>query len=95
MDKLLRQRAVELYDRFTHDGMERRAFMTEMTRIAGGAAAASALIGSIAAAPAAAAIVNELDRRIRASMQRLLGGSYAAYVAEPRAQRTVDRPGGP
>ena len=28
-----RQRAIDLYDRFTHDGMERRAFMTEMVRI--------------------------------------------------------------
>ena len=46
MDETLRQRAIELYDRFTHEGMERRQFMTEMTRIAGGAAAANLLIGS-------------------------------------------------
>ena len=89
MDEKLRQSAIELYDRFTHEGLERRQFMTEMTRIAGGAAAANLLIGSIAASPAAAAIVPEDDKRLRTSMQNLLGGSYSAYVAEPRvsAQR--------
>lgn len=87
MDETQRQQAIELYDRFTHEGLERRAFMTEMSRIAGGAAAATALIGSIAASPAAAAIVAESDRRLRTSTMRLLGGSYSAYVAEPRARR--------
>ena len=41
MDETLRQQAIELYDRFTHEGMDRREFMAEMTRIAGGAAAAA------------------------------------------------------
>ena len=40
--------AIALYDRFTHEGMDRRAFMAELTRIAGGAAAATALLASIA-----------------------------------------------
>lgn len=84
MDKELRQRAIELYDRFTHEGFERRQFMTEMTRIAGGAAAANLLIGSIAASAAAAAVVPEDDKRLKTSMQKLLGGTYSAYVAEPR-----------
>ena len=46
--------AIALYDRFTHEGMDRRAFMAELTRIAGGAAAASALLSSIACQAAAA-----------------------------------------
>ena len=83
----IRQQAIDLYDRFTHEGMERRDFMAQMSRLAGGAAAASALIGTIAASPAAAAIVADNDRRLRTSTIKLLGGRYSAYVAEPRARR--------
>ena len=79
-----RQQAIELYDRFTHEGMERRDFMAAMSRIAGGAAAATALVGSIAASPAAAAIVPEDDRRLKTSTIKLLDGRYSAYLAEPR-----------
>ena len=32
--------AIALYDRFTHEGMDRRDFMARLTRIAGRAAAA-------------------------------------------------------
>ena len=71
MDDKLRQQAIELYDRFTHEGMERRDFFAAMTRIAGGAAAANVLIGSIAASPAAAAIVAADDKRLRAAMTTL------------------------
>ena len=84
MNDSQRREAILLYDRFTHGAMERRQFMAEMTRVAGSAVAASALIGSISAAPAAAAIVAEDDRRLKISTMRLLGGTYSAYVAEPR-----------
>jgi len=84
MDETRRCQAILLYDRFTHEGMERRQFMTEMTRIAGSAAAATALIGSISASPAAAAVVPEDDRRLRISTMRLVD-KYSAYVAEPSA----------
>lgn len=90
MDDALRQQAIELYDRFTHEGMERRDFFAAMTRIAGGAAAANLLIGSIAASPAAAAVVAPDDKRLRTANVTLLAGSatpYKAYVAEPRASR--------
>ena len=49
-----RQQAIELYDRFTHEGMERRDFMAAMSRIAGGAAAATA---------AGVAMIGELEDR--------------------------------
>jgi len=89
MDEQLRQQAIELYDRFTHEGLERRDFFAAMTRLAGGAAAANLLIGSIAASPAAAAIVPAGDKRLRTSNATLLGATrtpYKAYVAEPRAR---------
>ena len=60
----LRSAAIALYDRYTHEGMDRRAFMAELTRIAGSTAAASALLAGIAADPAAAAVIPADDCRI-------------------------------
>jgi carboxymethylenebutenolidase len=80
-----RQKAITLYDRFTHEGMERRAFMAEMVKIAGSAATAELLIAGIAASPAAAAVVAENDPRITTRTQTPTGG-YKAYVAEPRTR---------
>lgn len=85
MDRKLSQAAIELYDRFTHDGLDRRIFMTRMVALAGSAAAAEALIGAIAASPAAAAVVPAEDPRLTARTQDLVGG-YKAYVAEPRTR---------
>jgi carboxymethylenebutenolidase len=85
MDDTTRQHAITLYDRFTHEGMERRAFMAEMVKLAGSVAAAELLIAGIAAAPAAAAIVPENDPRLTSRTQALAGG-YKAYVAEPRTR---------
>jgi carboxymethylenebutenolidase len=62
-----RQAAIALYDRYTHEGLDRRAFMGELTRIAGSSAAASVLLAGIAADPASAAIVPPDDRRLRTS----------------------------
>lgn len=83
----VRAAAIALYDRFSHEGMDRRAFMAELTRLAGSAAAASVLLASIAADPAAAAIVAEKDARLR--MRRMswpVGGgrTMKGYQAEPR-----------
>lgn len=41
--------AIALHDRFTHETLDRRAFMAELGRIAGSAAAANALLLSVAA----------------------------------------------
>ena len=57
MNQELKQAAIELYDRFTHEGMDRRIFMSRMVALAGSVAAAEALIGAIAASPSAAAVV--------------------------------------
>lgn len=85
MDDKLKQAAIELYDRFTHEGFDRRLFMSRMVAMAGSAAAAEALIGSIAASPAAAAVVPADDGRLTTRTQDLVGG-YKAYVAEPRTR---------
>jgi carboxymethylenebutenolidase len=85
VDDSTRRRAILLYDRFTHEGMERRAFMAEMVKLAGSLAAAELLIAGIAASPAAASIVPPDDKRLTIRTQTLAGG-YKAYVAEPRTR---------
>ena len=85
MDEDLKQEAILLYDRFTHDGLDRRSFMSGMVALAGSVAAAEALIASIAASPAAAAVVPSDDPRLTTRTQDLIGG-YKAYVAEPRTR---------
>ena len=81
------QQAIELYDRFTHDGMDRRDFFARMTLIAGSAAAASSLIAAIAADPAAAAIVPPDDKRLTTRTMTFDNPvGYKAYVAEPRSR---------
>ena len=84
MNDTIRRKAIALYDRFTHEGMERRAFMSEMATIAGSLAAAEMLIAGIAASPAAAAVVPEDDKRLTTGMQTIAG--YKAYVAQPRTR---------
>ena len=61
----LRQRAIALYDRFTHEHRDRRAFMRELGLLAGGAAAAQVLLESIAPGTARAAIVSPSDPRVK------------------------------
>ena len=85
MDPQLRKAAIALYDRFTHEGFDRRVFMTRMVALAGSVAAADALIGAIAASPAAAAIVPAEDKRLITRTKDLVG-RYKAYVAEPRTR---------
>lgn len=86
----IRAAAIALYDRYTHEGMDRRLFMAEFTRIAGSAAAANALLLGIAADPAAAAIVPADDKRIRAidhSWRGAEGRAMKGYLAEPAAPK--------
>src|SRR3546814_2492147 len=82
MSEDVRAAAIRLYDRFTHEGLDRRAFMAELTRISGSAAAANALLLGIAASPAAAAIVPENDDRliIRRGSLGLKGRALNGYV---------------
>ena len=77
--------AIALHDRFTHSGMDRRHFMAELTRLAGGAAAATALLSSISARAAEPQVSPE-DGRL--SIRTLEfdprpGRSYRAYNAAP------------
>ncbi len=84
----LRDRAIALYDAFTHDHRDRRAFMKEMVALAGSVAAAEALVASIAASPAAAQQVKPDDPRITAarSSGTEAGVPATAYFAAPKGK---------
>lgn len=64
-DETVREKAIALYDHYTHSGLDRRAFMTALTKLAGGTAAANALLMAISADPAVAAIVSPDDKRLK------------------------------
>jgi carboxymethylenebutenolidase len=84
--------AIALYDRFTHEGMGRRAFMAELTRIAGGAAAAGLMLSSIAADAQAGPQVAADDPRISAMEIALptdSGRSYNCYSAAPASDAEI------
>ena len=80
--------AIRLHDRFTHEGLDRRTFMAELTRVAGGAAAASMLLSSIAAQAQARPQVAPDDRRLTTRViewEPRPGRRYQGYNAAPRA----------
>ena len=93
-DSDLTQCAIALYDTFTHTHRDRRAFMRELTMLAGSAAAANALLATIGADPAVAAIVAPGDPRIKAqkvnwqgsATDRMMKG-YSARLAGPAIKR--------
>jgi carboxymethylenebutenolidase len=79
--------AIRLYDLFTHEHLDRRAFMAELTRIAGGSAAAAVLLSGIAA-EAAEPQVAEADPRLRVqtiAWEPRPGRRYRGYEAAPAA----------
>jgi carboxymethylenebutenolidase len=82
----LRDRAVQLYDAFTHDHRDRRELLRQMTLLAGSAAAAEVLIAGIAASPAAAAVIDPADPRLIVDefAGTEAGAKAGGYIASPR-----------
>ena len=60
------QEMIKVYDDYTHLTLDRRDFMQKLTRLAGSAAAAAAIVPMLEAAQARAAIVAEDDARLKA-----------------------------
>ena len=83
----IRSQAIRLYDRYTHEALDRREFMAEMTKLAGSAAAAGVLLAAISADPAAAAVTSEDDDRliIRRGLPNTDLQKLGGYVAAPKA----------
>jgi len=76
---------IQLYDDYTHGTMPRREFLSRLARIAGGAAAASALLPLLENRYAQAATVAPDDPSIMAGRERFDGpaGPVNAYVVWP------------
>ncbi len=90
----IRQRAILLYDAFTHQHSDRRAFMHDLTMLAGGATAANALLSTIAGDPAAAAVVASTDPRVKTQEISWPGANQhvlIGYTARP-AGKVIKRP---
>jgi carboxymethylenebutenolidase len=80
------QAIINLYDQFTHGAMSRRQFLDKLAVLAGGTAAASALLSTLQNDYAFAATVAETDERIEAETVSVPGGpaSLSGYLVVPR-----------
>lgn len=58
------QRVIDLYDAYTHGGMDRRGFLARLAGLAGGSAAAAAALALLQNRPAHAGLVGEADPRL-------------------------------
>lgn len=89
----MNRRVIELYDKYTHGGIDRRSFLAGLARMAGGAAAAAALLPLLENRYAEAATIAANDASLKASRESFQGpgGAIACHVARP-AKRPKRRP---
>ena len=78
----MRQELIALYDDYTHDRIGRREFLDRLVVLAGGAAAAGAVLAQIAPNYAMAAVVPEGDARVTAERVQIPEGPNG-YLARP------------
>lgn len=78
------QPIINLYDAFTHGVIDRRAFLDRLARLAGGTAAASALIPLLANDYALAAITEEDDKRLKISTAKFSTGGIVDIIEPER-----------
>lgn len=80
------QAMIDLYDHYTHVGLDRRALMSGMVRLTGSAAAAAAVIPLLEASPAAASIIAGDDARLTTATVHWAGGGdhqLSGYLVRP------------
>ena len=78
----MRQDVIDLYDDFTHHRIGRRAFMDRLTKLAGSAAAAAAMVKLLMPDYARAAVVAEDDPRVTTERVEIPQGPRG-YLARP------------
>jgi carboxymethylenebutenolidase len=85
------QRFIELYDEFTHGTMSRRDFMERLAKLAGGAAAAAALVPVLQNNYAEAGIVPEDDERLvtEKATYEVTGVTMSGYLARPKGDEKL------
>lgn len=81
----MRQEIIDLYDEFTHRGLDRRVFMSRLAELAGGSAAAVTALAMLRADPAQAAIVAPDDQRVTTETVVIRDGAAAlgGYLVRP------------
>lgn len=81
----MNQRIIDLFDRFTHGGMDRRSFLDRLAVLAGGTAAAQALLPVLENNYAAAQTVAADDPRLRSERMTLETeeGTLEGYLVLP------------
>lgn len=84
----MNQKIIDLYDSYTHGFMARRAFLNKLAVLAGGSAAAAALLPLLENDYARAGVVPEDDARIHAETIEYGGesGKVSSYLARPRTE---------
>ncbi len=81
----MRQEYIDLYDAYTHEHLDRRRFMRRLAELAGGTAAAAAIVEAIEANHAQAAIIAPDDNRLVVERVTYAGtaGEMQGYLARP------------
>jgi carboxymethylenebutenolidase len=81
----MRQDIIKLYDEYTHERLDRRVFMDQLAKLAGGTTAAAALVPLLKANYASAALVPEGDARLTIEEVTFpgAGGDVRGYLARP------------
>jgi carboxymethylenebutenolidase len=81
----MRQEIIRLYDDYTHERLDRRVFMDRLAKLAGGTAAAAALLPVLTNNYAQAAIVPPDDPRLQTEEVTFQGatGEVQGYLARP------------
>jgi carboxymethylenebutenolidase len=88
MPQRVDKKIIDLFDAFTHSAMGRREFMLRLSGLAGGAAAAAALIPLLEGSEAHAAMTGAGDPSLQAGEITYPGrsGPMKAYLARPRTE---------
>lgn len=84
MTQKIPQPIIDLYDAFTHGAIDRRSFLDRLARLAGGAAAATALLPILANDYARAAITAEDDDRLDISTAKFDTGAIVDIIEPER-----------
>jgi len=82
----MRQELVDLCEKYSHGSLDRRDFLKRLALVAGGAAAANALLPLLERSPAMAQITAKDDARLTVENVKYAGetGEVRAYFARPK-----------
>ena len=86
-EKNMDQQIINLYDEYTHHPLTRQEFLKRLAMLAGGSAAAMALLPLLEVNYAHAAITKDEDLFIERISYPGINGDMQAYVARPKEEK--------